>query len=393
MLNQKNKVMKNLKFKSIAVLTFVFGILAFTSCNKDDVSNNVSNDGYKSVTVDSIDGYCYTSLQYMREEEKLAHDVYVYLYDLWNVPIFNNISKAETVHTNAIKGLLTYFDIEDPALPGEGEFSNPELQDLYNTLIEAGSGSLVDALTVGATIEEVDIIDLDNAMDSCDVDTIDVVYDRLRTGSTHHLKAFVAWLSSQGVDYQPQYLSQEEFDEIINGDGHHDDDTTTVSLTEEEAAGILFMREEEKLAHDVYVNMYNMWGLKTFLFISKSETMHTNKVLGLIEYYGLEDPALPGNGEFSNEELQNLYNDLMAQGSDSLIAALKVGATIEEVDILDLWERLEQTDKLPITRVYSHLEKGSEHHLRAFVYQLKLRGVEYEPQYLTQEQYDAIIGG
>jgi hypothetical protein len=393
MLNQKNKVMKNLKFKSIAVLTFVFGILAFTSCNKDDVSNNVSNDGYKSVTVDSIDGYCYTSLQYMREEEKLAHDVYVYLYDLWNVPIFNNISKAETVHTNAIKGLLTYFDIEDPALPGEGEFSNPELQDLYNTLIETGSGSLVDALTVGATIEEVDIIDLDNAMDSCDVDTIDVVYNRLRTGSTHHLKAFVAWLSNQGVDYQPQYLSQEEFDEIINGDGDDDSDTTIVSLTEEEAAGILFMREEEKLAHDVYVNMYNMWGLKTFLFISRSETIHTNKVLGLIEYYDLEDPALPGIGEFSNEELQNLYNDLMAQGSDSLIAALKVGATIEEVDILDLWERLEQTDKLPITRVYSHLEKGSEHHLKAFVNQLKLRGVEYEPQYLTQEQYDAIIGG
>jgi hypothetical protein len=386
--------MKNLKFKSIAVLMFVFGMLLFTSCNNDDeVTSNVYDDGYKSVTMDSVEGYCYTSLLYMREEEKLAHDVYVYLYDLWNVPIFNNISKAETVHTNAVKGLLSYYDIEDPALPGEGEFSNPELQDLYNTLIETGSGSLVDALTVGATIEEVDIIDLDNAMDSCDVDTIDVVYNRLRTGSTHHLKAFVAWLSNQGVDYQPQYLSQEEFDEIINGDGDDDSDTTIVSLTEEEAAGILFMREEEKLAHDVYVNMYNMWGLKTFLFISKSETIHTNKVLGLIEYYDLEDPALPGIGEFSNEELQNLYNDLMAQGSDSLIAALKVGATIEEVDILDLWERLEQTDKLPITRVYSHLEKGSEHHLRAFVYQLKLHGVEYEPQYLTQEQYDAIIGG
>jgi hypothetical protein len=386
--------MKNLKFKSIAVLMFVFGMLLFTSCNNDDeVTSNVYDDGYKSVTMDSVEGYCYTSLLYMREEEKLAHDVYVYLYDLWNVPIFNNISKAETVHTNAVKGLLSYYDIEDPALPGEGEFSNPELQDLYNTLIETGSGSLVDALTVGATIEEVDIIDLDNAMDSCDVDTIDVVYNRLRTGSTHHLKAFVAWLSNQGVDYQPQYLSQEEFDEIINGDGDDDSDTTIVSLTEEEAAGILFMREEEKLAHDVYVNMYNMWGLKTFLFISKSETIHTNKVLGLIEYYDLEDPALPGIGEFSNEELQNLYNDLMAQGSDSLIAALKVGATIEEVDILDLWERLEQTDKLPITRVYSHLEKGSEHHLKAFVNQLKLRGVEYEPQYLTQEQYDAIIGG
>jgi len=82
-------------------------------------------------------------------------------------------------------------------------------------------------------------------------------------------------------------------------------DTTLVPLTEEEESGLLFMREEEKLAHDVYVNMYDLWEVPVFYNISKSETQHTTKVLSLIELYGLEDPALPGVGEFSNEDLQS----------------------------------------------------------------------------------------
>jgi hypothetical protein len=147
------------------------------------------------------------------------------------------------------------------------------------------------------------------------------------------------------------------------------------------------------LGHDVYVNLYELWGVKVFDHISKSEAMHMSKVLKLIQLYNLEDPALPGIGEFSNEELQTLYNDLMEQGNDSLVAGLIVGATIEEVDIIDLWERMEQTDHWPIKKVYSHLEKGSEAHLRAFVFQLGLHNYDYQPQFLTQEQFDEIIGG
>lgn len=35
--------------------------------------------------------------------------------------------------------------------------------------------------------------------------------------------------------------------------------------------------------------------------------------------------------------------------------------------------------------------KGSRNHLRAFVSQLKSRGIEYVPQYLSPEEYQAII--
>ncbi len=388
--------MKTFNLKVIGFFVIAATVFTFSSCDEQFVSEYVE-EALSLVQTDSIDADCCNSLVYMREEEKLAHDVYVNMFDLWEAKVFENISKSETVHTNAIKGLLGYYGIDDPVLSGVGEFANAELQTLYNTLITTGTNSLIDALKVGATIEEVDIIDIDEAMEGCDVDTIQIVYDRLRTGSTHHLKAFVANLAKKGIDYKPQYLSQSDFDEIINGKdsvtggGDCKDSIDVASLTDEEAAGLLFMREEEKLAHDVYVNMFNLWGVKIFENISKSETQHTEKVLSLLNLYGLEDPVLPGIGEFSNEDLQALYNQLMEQGSDSLVAALIVGATIEEVDILDLYERMEQTENATILKVYSSLEKGSEAHLRAFDIQLKRNDYDYEPQFLTKEQFDTIL--
>lgn len=113
------------------------------------------------------------------------------------------------------------------------------------------------------------------------------------------------------------------------------------------------MREEEKLAHDVYAALYEIWGLPVFQNIAVSEQAHTDSVLGLLQAYGLADPAAGnGPGQFSDPTLQNLYDQLMAQGSQSLLDALRVGATIEEVDILDLQARLAQTTNAAITQVY-----------------------------------------
>lgn len=160
--------------------------------------------------------------------------------------------------------------------------------------------------------------------------------------------------------------------------------TAAASLTEDEAAGLAFMREEEKLAHDVYVALYDKWGLPVFKNISAAEQTHSDAVKRLLDRYGVEDPAA-GNaaGEFTNPTLQSLYDQLVAQGSLSITDALKVGAAIEEIDILDLQERIAQTDKADIKRVYSNLLKGSENHLRAFVSNLKARGETYAPQYLS----------
>ena len=41
--------------------------------------------------------------------------------------------------------------------------------------------------------------------------------------------------------------------------------------------------------------------------------------------------------------------------------------------------------------VYSNLKRGSENHLRAFANNLERQGIEYSPEYLSQQEYDGII--
>ncbi len=167
---------------------------------------------------------------------------------------------------------------------------------------------------------------------------------------------------------------------------------TTVSP--EEATALQFMREEEKLAHDVYVALYDKWGLRVFTNISRSEQQHTEAVATLLDRYDIADPVTGNDiGEFTDADLQALYDQLVAQGSRSVADALKVGAAIEEIDILDLQERLAQTDNTAIERVYNSLLAGSENHLRAFVSNLTAQtGETYAPQYLSQGAYDEIVG-
>ncbi|MEZ4836691.1 MAG: DUF2202 domain-containing protein, partial [Caldilineaceae bacterium] len=102
--------------------------------------------------------------------------------------------------------------------------------------------------------------------------------------------------------------------------------TSTAALSDEEIAGLVFMVEEEKLAHDVYVEMYDLWGIRTFSNISKSESQHMDAVRNLLDRYGIADPTL-GNaaGVFENEDLQALYDQLIEMGSQSATDAMQVG--------------------------------------------------------------------
>ena len=165
------------------------------------------------------------------------------------------------------------------------------------------------------------------------------------------------------------------------------------SLSAAERDALQYMREEEKLAHDVYVTLYDLWGLRVFSNIAASEQQHTSAVATLLSRYGVSDPAA-GNavGEFTDLALQALYDKLIAQGSTSVAAALKVGAAIEEIDILDLQERVAVTTHADIVRVYGNLLAGSENHLRAFVSNLERQtGAVYVPQYMDETAYNAII--
>jgi len=180
------------------------------SCEKEEdtpIENNCN------LTTEQEEG-----LLYMREEEKLARDVYNHLYTKWNLNVFKNIAKSEQQHMDALLDEVDVCKFEDSVLPEAGKFNNSHIQDLYDALIAKGDLSLIDALEVGATIEDVDIFDLDNFSAKTESETLLDIYSKLTCGSRNHMRAFIGQLENNGSTYKPQFISQEHFDSILNGD-------------------------------------------------------------------------------------------------------------------------------------------------------------------------------
>lgn len=143
-------------------------------------------------------------------------------------------------------------------------------------------------------------------------------------------------------------------------------------LSDAEVASLKWLREEEKLARDVYLELNAYWPAKIFLSIADSEQSHFDAIGRKLVLYGIADPALPGIGVFSDPELQALHDELLAIGMPSSTAALGVGVTIEETDIEDLEAAIDGTDSRPLTQTYEHLMSGSERHLQSFLKALGL---------------------
>lgn len=149
-------------------------------------------------------------------------------------------------------------------------------------------------------------------------------------------------------------------------------------LSATEQNDLLYSREEEKLARDVYKYLYTQWQLPIFSNIASSEQRHMDAVLNLLELYGLGDPVGDNAaGVFTNTTLQGFYDELTAQGSVSIIAALEAGIYIEELDINDLETFIGYTSQPALLRVYNNLLKGSNNHLAAFVNTLEAQGGNY----------------
>lgn len=166
-------------------------------------------------------------------------------------------------------------------------------------------------------------------------------------------------------------------------------------LDPDEAEGLRYMREEEKLAHDVYVALFARWpSLVVFDNIAASETEHTEAVLTQLQRYGVADPAAgKPAGVFENTFLQALYDRLITMGSVSEVEALKVGCLIEETDIQDIRDKMALTDEASILSTYQNLLCGSYNHLQAFNRVLANRGVSYQSQVISQDLWNAIAAG
>ena len=168
--------------------------------------------------------------------------------------------------------------------------------------------------------------------------------------------------------------------------------TASQALTNAEVEGLKFMREEEKMARDVYRTLGDRWNLRSFSNINQAEQRHMDQVKTLMQSYGIADPVVSDEvGVFTNPQLAAMYTQLVQRGETSLPEALKVGALIGENDIKDLRDRLNATANPQIKATYGYLLQGSYNHLQAFVRQIERQGGSYTPQVLSQQELTEIL--
>ncbi|MDZ4204646.1 MAG: DUF2202 domain-containing protein, partial [Bacteroidales bacterium] len=210
--------------ESIKASEFVSEIeLNFENENNEDIKSGV---GIVACIINCVGAMPYEEpsaieielLQFVREEELLARDVYLAMYALYKIPVFRNISNSETIHTTAIKALLEKYTLADPASDHQaGVFVNSTIQQLYDDLVAQGSVSSDNAMIVGANIEDWDIADLvDHLENNVTNQDIRYILTQLYRGSRNHLRAFHAHLTFRGINYAPQYISQELYNQIVN---------------------------------------------------------------------------------------------------------------------------------------------------------------------------------
>ena len=167
----------------------------------------------------------------------------------------------------------------------------------------------------------------------------------------------------------------------------------TDTLTENDKAGLIKMREEEKLAYEVYTLLDEKWDHQVFKNIKQSEARHSDMVKGLLEQYQIKDPSINTKGQYANVQMQKLYQELTIKGSQSMKDAFLVGAMIEDMDIADLDQLIANTTNKDLINVYDDLNRGSRNHMRAFNRQLEKMDVDFAPTFINKERYSAIING
>ncbi|MDO9220786.1 MAG: DUF2202 domain-containing protein [Thiobacillus sp.] len=180
---------------------------------------------------------------------------------------------------------------------------------------------------------------------------------------------------------------------LYAANGSAADTAALSSLSQTEKTDLLFMREEEKLARDVYLTLYETWGLAVFSNIASAEQSHMDAILKLLRTYRLPDPAAgKAIGEFTSPTLQSLYDTLMEKGRLSALDALQVGGIIEETDMRDLVDAIERSDNADIDATYENLLCGSRNHLRAFARNLEsMTSQAYTALVITQDEVDTIV--
>lgn len=215
--------------KGSVVAMLAAGAMMLVSCEPSEttasplVNVSTESDGTTIVTSEKSSALSTVAtasladwLQFMYEEEKVARDIYLALNELYPQNTFRNIARAENTHMEAVQNLMTLTGVENTGSSSAGIFNNAELQALYTELYEKGKASLVDALKVGALVEEADILDLADVYELDPKEEYITLAEALMLGSRNHLRAFVKSLVKNGVTYEPVFLEADAYTEIIS---------------------------------------------------------------------------------------------------------------------------------------------------------------------------------
>jgi len=173
------------------------------------------------------------------------------------------------------------------------------------------------------------------------------------------------------------------------------------NLTPELKDALAYMGNEERLAYDVYMNLYNYHvensgdAIRQFQNIaSRSEIKHIGIVQDLVRRYNLsatdltnvENPVKDSSvspedmpmGQYDVPAIQELYDTLYAKGIQSRQDALEVGCMVEVTDVDDLDKYIgyaEEANATDILEGFKILREGSYNHYWAFDKGLKNMGV------------------
>jgi hypothetical protein len=234
------------------LLILVTGIFAQT--------DDPLNDYIFNLPMEELNDHELHSLKQMREEEKLARDVYLALYEKWNVNLFNNIAKSEQTHTDMVALIVEKYGLDDPFIDELGVFADSVLQELYFTLVEIGNESLAQAVFVGCTIEDLDIYDLKEFLVDTDNQDIRMVYQNLLKGSRNHARSFNGQYAVQGETYVTQFITAAEWEQIISSpseQGAVDADGNPFTFTSVKDVGSVIELPRKFIAAQNYPNPFN----------------------------------------------------------------------------------------------------------------------------------------
>lgn len=194
------------------MLRIVYTLLAaymLVGCSKEETG--VSGPEFALTAIEQDD------LSFLREEEKLARDVYLFNKERYGANIFDNIASSEQTHMDKVLELLELAGLDDPIKTNAiGDFNNAELASLYRELTEQSSVSLVEALKVGALIEDLDIDDIEKMMAHTTNTSVLKVYSNLVCGSKNHIRSYTNSIVSNGETYTPQFITVEYYNQILS---------------------------------------------------------------------------------------------------------------------------------------------------------------------------------